>query len=126
MANGLAFLGWYDNPEFTGSALTSIPAGWEGTLYAKWTAEENTDDIKWELNGGSVSVTLPSKIEGSAYTLPTPVKEGYVFVGWSDGTNVYKDKYVVTENKTLVATYEEGLFKVTFKGAFLVAIYLLL
>jgi uncharacterized repeat protein (TIGR02543 family) len=41
-------------------------------------------DVTWELNGGKVNVTLPNKIEGSAYTLPTPTREGYVFVGWYD------------------------------------------
>ncbi len=30
------FMGWYDNPQFKGSPLTSIPAGWKGTLYARW------------------------------------------------------------------------------------------
>ena len=39
-------------------------------------------DIKWVLNGGKVDGTLPSKIEGSAYTLPTPTKAGYAFQGW--------------------------------------------
>jgi hypothetical protein len=33
---GYKFLGWYDNPNYSGSPLTVIPAGWIGTLYAKW------------------------------------------------------------------------------------------
>ena len=51
---GYEFLGWYDNPEFTGDPITEIPAGWEGTLYAKWEKEEEpeTTAIQWELNGG--------------------------------------------------------------------------
>ena len=39
-------------------------------------------DVTWVLNGGKVDGTLPSKIEGSAYTLPTPTKAGYLFRGW--------------------------------------------
>ena len=31
-----------------------------------------------------VEVELPSKIEGSAYTIPTPVKDGDEFIGWYD------------------------------------------
>ena len=51
---GYEFLGWYDNPEFTGDPITEIPAGWEGTLYAKWEKEEEPETIaiQWELNGG--------------------------------------------------------------------------
>ena len=30
------FGGWYDNAEFSGEALTVIPANYAGTLYAKW------------------------------------------------------------------------------------------
>ena len=84
---GYIFAGWYDNPNFTGTALTSIPAGWEGTLYAKWTAEENTDDIKWELNGGSYkNGTLPTSVS-KRYTLPrswelNPPYDGCEFEGW--------------------------------------------
>jgi uncharacterized repeat protein (TIGR02543 family) len=32
------FLGWYDNATFSGNSITSIPAGWSGILYAKWTS----------------------------------------------------------------------------------------
>ena len=44
------FVGWYDNPEGTGEALTTIPAGWQGTLYAIW--KEIEAEVKWVLNGG--------------------------------------------------------------------------
>ena len=44
------FVGWYDNAEGTGEALTTIPAGWQGTLYAIW--KEIEAEVKWVLNGG--------------------------------------------------------------------------
>ena len=36
--DGYVFRGWYDNPEFTGDAIWSIPDTWFGdiTLYARW------------------------------------------------------------------------------------------
>ena len=33
---GYAFLGWYNSANFAGEAITAIPAGWVGTLYARW------------------------------------------------------------------------------------------
>ncbi len=33
---GQAFLGWYTTANFEGEAVLAIPAGWVGTLYAKW------------------------------------------------------------------------------------------
>lgn len=33
---GHAFLGWYTTASFDGEAVLAIPAGWVGTLYAKW------------------------------------------------------------------------------------------
>ena len=34
--DGDAFLGWYTNAAFTGESVIAIPAGWRGTLCAKW------------------------------------------------------------------------------------------
>ena len=80
--NGTTFVGWYDTNNNTGNKLTVLPVGYDGTVYAIW--NDMLGDVTWELNGGKVNVTLPNKIEGSAYTLPTPTREGYVFVGWYD------------------------------------------
>ncbi len=33
---GATFQGWYDNPNGTGTALTTLPAGYVGTIYAIW------------------------------------------------------------------------------------------
>lgn len=45
---GYIFGGWYDNPECTGTPITTVNASTTGTLYAKWVL----DGIVYELNGG--------------------------------------------------------------------------
>ena len=46
------FLGWYDNADFKGDAITSINAANGGniTLYAKW--DMISTDVTFEMNGG--------------------------------------------------------------------------
>ena len=107
---GSTFVGWYDNANGTGTALKTLPAYYDGTVYAIWKANVE-EDVKWELNGGTVTVTLPSKIEGSAYTLPTPVKEGYVFLGWYDnaaGTGTALTSLPVGYKGTVYALWREA------------------
>ena len=79
--NGSTFIGWYDTNNDTGNKLTVLPVGYDGTVYAIWS--DMLGDVTWVLNGGKVEGTLPNTIE-SAYTLPTPTREGYVFLGWYD------------------------------------------
>ena len=43
--DGYVFVGWFDNPEGTGTAITSIPAGWYGTLYAIWKGTTDIDNL---------------------------------------------------------------------------------
>ena len=84
---GYEFVGWYTNPEGTGSALTTIYAGWKGKLYAIW-REAEPADVTWKLNGGNVGTTkLPEEITEQPYTIPTPTRTGYVFLGWYDNAN---------------------------------------
>lgn len=58
--DGDTFLGWYDNERFTGSPLTSIPAGWKGTLYARWktspTAVENIENTEGTGSVGAICI----------------------------------------------------------------------
>ena len=107
---GYVFLGWNTKADGTGETLTKIPAGWKGTLYAMW-EEEAPADVKWVLNGGKVSVTLPKEITGSAYTLPTPTRTGYVFLGWYDnaaGTGTALKTLPVGYKGTVYAIWREA------------------
>ena len=71
------FLGWYDNPEFTGNPITVIPVGTTGNLdlYAKW--EEGVPPIKYTItynaNGGVMPTNYPN------YTDRTPNLPFYLF-----------------------------------------------
>ena len=84
---GLTFLGWYDNPAFSGSSLTIIPAHWTGTLYAKWQADTPTIDPTWQI--------LYTSTDGNVVT---PYK-----------TNVFGANIVSN-------TYENGQGVITFDG----------
>ena len=107
---GYNFLGWYDTNDTSGNKLTRLTAGYDGTIYAIWEAAVPTD-VKWVLNGGSVSGTLPTEITGSSYTLPTPTKSGYVFLGWYDnpeGTGTPITTLPVGYKGTLYALWREA------------------
>ena len=76
--SGYEFLGWYDNAEFAGSPLTTIPANWTGTLYAQWQENAPTIDPTWQI--------LYTSTNGN---IVTPNKTG-VF-GANIVSNEYKD-----------------------------------
>ena len=80
--DGHIFKGWYNNAEGTGEALVSLPVGYKGTVYAIWMTAGDID-VNWVLNGGKVNSTLPIKITED-YTIPTPTRDGYAFIGWYD------------------------------------------
>lgn len=87
---GYVFLGWYNTNNTSGTKYTTLSAGFKGKLYAIW--ELDDVDVKWQLNGGSVSVTLPTKIEVGAYTIPIPTRSMYVFLGWYDANSTGGNK----------------------------------
>ena len=72
--------------------------------------EPNIDvDVQWVLNGGKVDGTLPSKIEDSEYTLPTPTRAGYIFLGWyanAEGTGTALETLPVDYKGTVYALWQ--------------------
>ena len=121
--NGYDFVGWYTNPEFSGSAVTSFTDSDTGdkTYYAKWTAKTaalsfgNMNDAEFRFCSAPTSYKADEDV-----ILPRPVKEGYNFRGWytdpakANGTEpeVLGDRIARTskipysENVTLYAKWE--------------------
>jgi uncharacterized repeat protein (TIGR02543 family) len=83
---GHIFGGWFDNANFNGSAVTSIPADAIGakTFWAKWTAE--TYSVSYNADGGTHS-SPASYTYGVGVTLTAATKTGYIFNGWFDNAN---------------------------------------
>ena len=74
---GFIFLGWYENPNGTGTALTVLPVGYKGVVYAVWREAK----VTWELNGGKVmqEVTI----------IDVPTNEEL----WEDFMNYFNEYY---------------------------------
>ena len=57
--DGDVFVGWYNNPRGDGNQMTSIQAGYKGTIYAIWQYDNPDSDkeiniVTWVLNGGII------------------------------------------------------------------------
>lgn len=78
--NGYTFGGWYYNTTFNEQIITpfTAPAN-DLTVYAKWTA--NTYDITY-VDGGDTNTNPTTYTYGVGFTLSTPTKAGYNFIGW--------------------------------------------
>ena len=82
--NGFAFLGWFDNPEYTGERVLTIDSAQYGdkTFYAKWRGDAH--QVTLVTNGGTVNAgDVSSYVAGEGAILPTDVtRNGYEFGGW--------------------------------------------
>ena len=80
----------------------------DATLYAVWTKKKYR--VTYEMNGGAFGETEQEaalvilrcsfKIHGEDLALPTPIKEGYVFLGWSTSSNATSVQYAPGEKYT--------------------------
>ena len=107
--SGYTFAGWYENPEFNGNPVTDIPTDSTEILnfYAKWTA--NTYTVTFDANGGSVSQTSAVTVAGKLTSLPTPIYDGYNFLGWftqKDGGDEVTTNTVFTKDATIYAHWQ--------------------
>ncbi len=119
---GYDFVGWYDNPEFTGTEIKTLPAYTTGdfTFYAKWKAKEY--NLIYNLDGGSCESVLPDMYTyGVGYVLPIESemkREGYTFVEWRDsaGKKVVEIKASDYGAKKLTAVWSANYYAVNYNN----------
>ena len=90
---GYNFLGWSLESDGTGDVIYEIPADFcdNYTLYAIWDAESYVVELKG--NGGTVASGEEPVSYGSTYQLSVPIRTGYTFLGWFDGTGEDATQY---------------------------------
>ncbi len=59
---GYTFVGWYDNAEGTGNALTVLEAGWAGNLYAIWKQNPTTALENIAVEGKAVKAIINGQL----------------------------------------------------------------
>lgn len=115
---GYKFLGWFDAAE-GGNRVTRINAmSGDMTLYAQWKEKDPTDPedpektvhtVTFDTQGGEEIPAQEVKDGEDLMELPTPVREGYTFLGWFDaaeGGNQVEFLQEVFDDVTLYAQWE--------------------
>ena len=108
--NGYAFMGWYTNDYFGGSAVQSINyySTYE-VYYARWSMETYT--LTFESNGGGSFAPIEYTIENYK-ELPTPQKENFTFVGWC----MEEDLSDTPRTAIMVGSFGGGKMYAKYKG----------
>ena len=108
---GYTFVGWYcGNTKYTGGTWTTTS---DITLIAKWQA--NTYTVTFDANGGA-AVSSKTYTYGNSYTLPTPTRTGYTFLGWYNGETKMENSgtWVHASGMSLTAKWQASTYTVTF------------
>ncbi len=119
---GYDFMGWYDNPEFTGNAYQNgFTLNREATLvlYARFVPKQYT--ITLDTNGGAAITPSSMTVTfGESFTIAgTTAKEGNYLTGWFVGDTQYATAagesmrpWDIAENVTLSARWAVERYKV--------------
>ena len=102
---GYTFLGWFNGD----TKVDMIKAGTTGNLnlVAKWEKIKIYHDLNLDLDGGTLDEVPTQYLEGEEFILPTPIKEGYTFLGWYNGSEkVEKISATETSDISLVAKWK--------------------
>ncbi|MBQ1824598.1 MAG: InlB B-repeat-containing protein, partial [Fibrobacter sp.] len=119
IGTGRTFDGWYTDSTFT-TRVTELPTGntEDIVLYAKWISHEVK--LVYRLNGGTIGAgENPDKVmNGEKILFKTPIREGYVFDGWYDGSKQYgslkryrNEPYHVNTNADQVILYARWTYE---------------
>lgn len=115
---GYTFTGWVDG---AGSKIESINAGTTGNLFL--TATWNDGDqylLTLDLDGGEADASTVSVQYDKEYSLPTPTKKGYEFLGWhlENSTDIFpaEGTWRWTKVSKLVASWSICTYTITYEG----------
>ena len=112
---GYTFLGWTGSHLETPTKDYTIPANTYGDLLFTANWEANTYRITFNCSGGSLSQTSLDVVYDSNFTLPTPTRNGYTFVGWYTGSVEFvPGTWALTNDLTLTAKWEEIRYQITY------------
>ena len=119
---GYTFTGW----ELDSTVLqpgAAIPTNSKDiTLTAQWSLDTYT--ISYDIQDGTMSdssVRTSYNVNSSAYTLPTPTRTGYTFIGWtgSNGTTAQTSVTIAkgnTGNKSYTANWKANTYTVSYNA----------
>ena len=112
---GYTFKGWTYEGQTDPTLTVSVEKGTMGNLSytAHWESIGYT--ITLDANGGSVGTTSIAVNYNDAYTLPTPTRVGYTFMGWYNGTKKYSGgTWTELSNVTLTAIWNINEYTITY------------
>lgn len=114
---GFKFVGWFDEEDtnFEVKISASKLVIFDTVLVAKWERDENAVSVEFDPNGGiidDVDVVRYLQKGDNIGKLPTPTREGYVFVCWTleDGTTVARQTTVINTNTVCIAKWERIVY----------------
>ena len=86
------------------------------TVSCVWTPKKYK--ITFDADGGSVTPATLEVVFGEAFTLPVPVKQGFGFGGWFNGTTQVTDGvWSTAADVTLKASWKENIYTITYDPA---------
>lgn len=115
--SGYIFNGWYYNNDLI-KETTVMQKDYDHEIKAKWTPINYR--ISYNIDGGSMSSQVTSyNIETATFTLPSPTKAGYTFIGWTGSNGSTPNKNVTIEkgsmgDKEYTANYTYDTYSISY------------
>ena len=120
-STGYTFLGWTGEGETTPQPTVVLPKGTTGDkiYFANW--EVNIYAITLDTSGGNALEAISYAVTSSPITLPTPVRTGYTFLGWTgEGITTPQPEVIIptgsTGNRTYTANWEATVYTIMLKN----------
>lgn len=120
-STGYTFLGWTGEGETTPQPTVVLPKGTTGDkmYFANW--EVNIYAITLDTSGGNALEAISYAVTSSPITLPTPVRTGYTFLGWTGEGIVNPQTEVIiptgsTGNRTYTANWKATVYTIMLKN----------